>query len=103
MKKFWLEDDVEIQTEKSGEVAEEPAELRIGDIAMHVQRIVAIRQVESAQRKPKSVFRIDLKVARNAAVQRKELRHSQTVGFTDELLVGAQFRIRKAVAEFDNW
>ena len=82
-KKFWLENHIEIQPEESAVIAEELSVLRIGDIAMNIQRVEVICQVEAANRKAESVFRADLKIPRDATVQREEFRESKAVRFAD--------------------
>ena len=90
MGQCWLEDHVEIQSEESAIVAKEDPGLWIGDVAVNIQRIEVIGQIETAHRKAESVFRADLKIARNFAVKREKFREAQTVGFADVLLFGIQ-------------
>ena len=69
---------------------------------MHVERVEMVRQVEPAQCETESVFRMDLKIARKPAVERKELREPLRVCLTNVILPFINDGEWKSVSEFDN-
>src|SRR5438105_2957727 len=102
--KIALKEDVEIYFEAPLVVAEKDAVLRIGDVGMHIERIEMIGQVEAAHREAHRVFLRDLKIFRDAHIEREEIREARLIGVrrADVILLRISHRIRKAIAVFDH-
>jgi len=97
-----LEDYVEVESELALGISEEDAEITVVYVAMHIQRVEMIGQVETAERKPEGVFRRDLKIFRDAGIERKEIREAFGIDFADVSLTGINHRERQSVAVFEN-
>ena len=59
---------IEVQEHVPAVVAKETPILGIGNIAVHLQRIIVIRQIQAGQRQPNSMLRPEADISRNPSI-----------------------------------